>query len=379
MSASSKIPKHREISRQLLADIAGGKYIASHRLPSEQQLVNRFGVSRPTIIRALRDLQTEGLIERRAGSGTYLKLEGRKPAVSSRQLGLLVPERSTTEIFDLICGELSSLARAQDFALLFGGALMPHQEVDVSGAHALALCEQFVNQQVQGVFFAPFESLADRENINRRILERLAGAGISVVLLDRDVSAFPGRSEFDLVGLDDFAAGFMLVEHFIKLGCSRIAFLTRPDSAPTVDARIAGAREALLRRQLEVPADWVQRGNPDDLSFVRALAVDRKWDAVLCANDLTAAHLMRTLEKLGHQVPRDVRLAGFDDARFASLLGVALTTIHQPCREIALIAFHVLLERIKEPSLPPRSLRLTPRLIVRESCGSYTAPPTQNP
>lgn len=366
------LPKHREISRQLLADIAGGKYAASRRLPSEVQLGKRFGVSRPTIIRALQDLQSEGLIERRAGSGTYLKADGPKPPPTSRQLGLLVPERGTTEIFDLVCGELSSLARAQDFALLFGGALLPHQEVDLSAAHALALCEQFVNQQVQGVFFAPFESLPDRDEINRRIVEQLGRAGIPVLLLDRDLTAFPGRSDFDLAGIDNFAAGFVLAEHFAKLGCRRIAFFARPGSASTVSARIAGAREALLRNQCGgTDSDWLLTGEPDDAAFVRAALGGRRWEAVLCANDLTAANLMRTLEKIGLKVPRDLRLAGFDDARYASLLGVSLTTMHQPAREIALIAFRSLLERIREPALPVRSLLLNPRLVVRESCGSY--------
>ena len=49
--------KHREISRQLRANIAAGRYGADHRLPSEPQLVKQFGVSRPTVARALLDLQ----------------------------------------------------------------------------------------------------------------------------------------------------------------------------------------------------------------------------------------------------------------------------------------------------------------------------------
>ena len=48
-------PKHRDISRQLRADIAAGRYVAGARLPSEPQLVKQFGVSRPTVGRALLD------------------------------------------------------------------------------------------------------------------------------------------------------------------------------------------------------------------------------------------------------------------------------------------------------------------------------------
>jgi len=55
--------KHREVSQRLLSEIAAGKYGASGRLPGEDQLVRKFDVSRTTIGRALRDLQTEGIIE----------------------------------------------------------------------------------------------------------------------------------------------------------------------------------------------------------------------------------------------------------------------------------------------------------------------------
>ncbi|MES2570917.1 MAG: substrate-binding domain-containing protein [Verrucomicrobiota bacterium] len=50
---------------------------------------------------------------------------------------------------------------------------------------------------------------------------------------------------------------------------------------------------------------------------------------------------------------------------------VPLTTIQQPCRDIALTSFHAMIERIANPSLPSRSLLLTPRLVIRESCGAY--------
>ena len=43
------------------------------RLPSEADLVGQFGASRITVGRAVRDLQLAGLVERRAGSGTYVK------------------------------------------------------------------------------------------------------------------------------------------------------------------------------------------------------------------------------------------------------------------------------------------------------------------
>jgi DNA-binding LacI/PurR family transcriptional regulator len=206
---------------------------------------------------------------------------------------------------------------------------------------------------------------------NRHLAEMLRQAGISVVLLDRDLQSFPNRSDFDLVGIDNVAGGFLLAEHLLKLGCKRIRFVARPLSAPTVDARIAGAREALVRRRLESTPDWVRLGDPADLKFARSLTAGKQADAFICANDHTAAVLLRSLESIGVRVPRDARVVGFDDVKYATLLSVPLTTIHQPCRDIAVIAFRAMLQRIAEPTLPARSVALTPTLVVRESCGAY--------
>jgi LacI family transcriptional regulator len=43
----------------------------------------------------------------------------------------------------------------------------------------------------------------------------------------------------------------------------------------------------------------------------------------------------------------------------------------QPYRDIAITAFNALRERPADPTLPPRNLMVTPRLVVRESRGAY--------
>lgn len=365
-------PIHRTISDHIRDSILSRKYREGQRLPSDAQLVAQFGTSRPTVARAMRDLQAEGLIERRAGSGSYVCGTSNRP--TTKQLGLLIPGLGSTEIFELICGEIASLARVHDYSVLWGASTTrPHKD-DMSRDYAEELCEQFIRRRVSGVFFAPFELSAENEKANERVATRLRDNGIPVVLLDRDLCAFPRRSDFDLVGVDNLAGGYLLAEHLVKLGCRHIAFIARPLSAPSVDIRIAGVREALLRRKIELRPDWVALGDPADAKFVIKLTAGRTFDAFICANDYTAAVLLRTLEQLQVRVPGQVRVVGFDDVRYATLLGVPLTTIHQPCREIAITAFHTMLQRIAQPEWPPRNVLLTPRLVVRESCGAYQLP-----
>ena len=64
--------KHRQIYQSLVTEIADGRYDATGRLPCEAQLMRRFWVSRPTATRALRDLQSEGVVERRVCAGAFL-------------------------------------------------------------------------------------------------------------------------------------------------------------------------------------------------------------------------------------------------------------------------------------------------------------------
>ncbi len=365
-------PLHRTIFHYIRESILSGRYLSAQRLPSDAQLVAQFGTSRPTVARAMRDLQAEGLIERRAGSGSYVCGASNCPA--TKRFGLLIPGLGTTEIFELICGEIVSLARVHDYSVLWGGSVRPRHDDEMSREHAEELCEQFIQQKVNGVFFAPFELSAEKDKVNEGIATRLRDEGIAVVLLDRDLRAFPNRSDFDLVGIDNFRGGYLLAEHLVKLGCRRIGFIARPRSAPSVDIRIAGVREALLRHKIEMRPDWVAWGDPSDLKFVRKLTAAKLFDAFICANDYTAAVLLRTLEQLKLRVPGHVRVAGFDDVRYATLLGVPLTTIHQPCREIAITAFHTMLQRIAQPEWPPRSVLITPQLVVRESCGAYQVP-----
>lgn len=135
----------------------------------------------------------------------------------------------------------------------------------------------------------------------------------------------------------------------------------------------------MLNYGLNAPQPFVYTGDPTDLKFVRSFAQSKRLDAVLCTSDHLAAQLLQSLTRIGIRVPQDLRLVGFDDVRFASLLTIPLTTMEQPSRDIAITAFNALRERIKNPTLPPRTLMLTPRIVVRETCGAYLQQSQQTP
>ena len=111
-------------------------------------------------------------------------------------------------------------------------------------------------------------------------------------------------------------------------------------------------------------------GEPNDAEFIKNMLSPTPPNAIICSNDQTAAKLIQTLSLLGVRLPQDVRVVGFDDVRYATLLSVPLTTIRMPCRAIGRAAVRAMQERIRHPNRTPQEILLPFRLVVRQSCGA---------
>src|SRR5207253_2282152 len=237
--ASRSIPKYSQVYSALRRDIESGRWREETKLPSEVDLVRQFGVSRITVTRAVRELQAAGLVQRVAGSGTFVK---RSRTTLGQSFGLLIPDLGETEIFEPICQGMMASPLARAHALVWGSAAT---EAASNEARALSLCRQYIERGVSGVFFAPVELTPSKDEVNRGILRALDEARIPVVLLDRPVVPYPQNSQHDLVGIDNRRAGYVITEHLLNLGCRRIVFVGLPHAAATVNARAAAAGSTL--------------------------------------------------------------------------------------------------------------------------------------
>ena len=342
-------PKYRQIVDELEAEISAGRFKAGTKLPSEASLVKRFDTSRITVTRALRELQNAGIIDRVAGSGSFVRLlQARHDGLV---FGLLIPDLGEVEVLDSICQGIAN-APGSDHALLWGHA---SRDVESKEHRALELCAQFIRRKVSGVFFAPLEFEVTADKTNRKIVSELQNANIPIVLLDRRTAHRTERLRLDMVGINNWQVGYVATEHLIKLGAKRIGFLGYHASTLTITGRMEGHQDAL--RDAGLPIE----------SFENPGKANSPLEAFVCVNDRVAAQFMQGLLNAGTKVPGDVRIVGIDDASFATLLPVPLTTVRQPVREIGEAALGIMLERIDRPKAPARELHLDGQLIVRKS------------
>lgn len=365
--------KHRVIYKYLEEEIRSGRFGPGAQLPTEVEIVREFGVSRPTVARAMRDLQQLGLIERRPGAGSYVRERPRTGVDAT--LGLLIPELGHSDFFEPICAEIARQAQRLELGLLWadsGGSDSQTSQglgrLDVSVERVFRACDHFVKQGVSGVFYVPMFGNIDEPDVDQRILERLSGAGIQVLLLDRDYVRFPARSRLDLVSVDHLAGQLLATEHLLSAGHENLAYLQWPGSTDSLEKRVSGCRVALARNGRSSLDLAVFKGDPRDAHFVESLLQDSaQITAVMCENDMIATHLIQSLTALGVRIPQQLSIVGFNDIKFAKHLGVPLTTVRQPCNDIGTVAVKVMKDRLEDPGTPPRTVLLNPELIIRES------------
>ena len=128
------------------------------------------------------------------------------------------------------------------------------------------------------------------------------------------------------MGIDNRRAGYAVTSHLIRGGCRRVIFIGRPGSAPTVDARIAGFREAIADAKMNLEPG-VCRIEPDDRARVRETLRRFRPEGVVCANDFTAARLLKTLTELGVSVPGS-KLMRYGRYRRREILQTAFSSAH---------------------------------------------------
>ncbi|MBN1318830.1 MAG: GntR family transcriptional regulator [Anaerolineales bacterium] len=73
VSRNSPLPLYHQLLELLEKELAAGKYPPGSKFPSESELIGRFGVSRATVRRALRELELHGLVNRVQGQGTFVR------------------------------------------------------------------------------------------------------------------------------------------------------------------------------------------------------------------------------------------------------------------------------------------------------------------
>jgi LacI family transcriptional regulator len=216
--------------------------------------------------------------------------------------------------------------------------------------------ERMAMQQVRALILAPVPRSHD-------YLRRFAAA-LPIVMIDRAVEA----GGYDTVRVDDRAMARTAIEHLVRHGHRRIAFVGEDSTFPTAADRLAGYAEVLAEHRIE-PDPGLRRPNPaTDADAVRLLdrlmALPDPPTAVFTANPRAGSRMAFAL----HTTDRAwLAFLSFGDFPLSGSLRPAVTYVDHDPRAIGRAAMQRVLNNLAGEPGPPRDVFVETVLVPRGS------------
>lgn len=346
------------------------------KLPTERQLQAHYGVSRATISRALSTLTAEGLIRTRQGSGAYVAEEP-PTSVGGKLVGFIAPHIPQPDLLQdpvllRVYHGIERRAHELGYQLLTASA-------NYSIAHEEALVERFIRLGAAGLVVYPVyfpeprrRSEAAADHLARR------WRNFPIVLADIGYEEW-GRP---LVVFDNQGLGYDMTRSLLRNGHRNIAFMGRASDRlhNSVHERSLGWRRALAQAGIAIPPAY-EAWPPSALDAAQAagcqavedelaislLSLSPRPDAVIAYEDGLAMPLIRALQRLGVDVPGEIRVVGFDNHIAGRFFEPAFPTSQPDFGLLGETAMEQLDQLIASPGRRPRTYMLPATTLWRES------------
>jgi len=362
----SSVTIYQQLANIIRKQVLYGDIKPGEKLPSENELVDQYQISRSSVRLALDILVAEGLVDRVHGKGNFISNWRTSNSVGG-EIALLVPYKRLS-LFPNIINGVETAAKARDFTVTV--SYMGEEDREEKET-----VRRLRDQKVAGFVVYPRNRV-----IYDEMIWELTEEAFPVVLIDRYFTELPTS----YVGVNNSAAVYQLVNHLVSLGHTEVGFITPRDAFTTsIKERYAGYRDALRHNGIDFDEAWhvespsilyspvyPEKGEESEINFFREYLSRRNHpSAIIAVNDYTAYLIYNAAKAEGICIPEDLTLIGFDNDEFSRFNEVPLTTVEQPYREIGSRAANLLIDKITGIHTTVERILLPTRLVVRQSSG----------
>lgn len=353
--------KYFNLAEDLKRMILEGSIQAGEKLPSENELAERYQISRHTVRKALSILTNEGYIYAEHGKGTFCS-ELVRHTKTSRNIAVVTTYLSDY-IFPKVVQGIDSVLTEKGYSIILKNTR--------NSRKAEAKClEELLQKDIEGLIIEPSKSEIFCKHIS--MYERLEQFGIPYVFIQ---GCFEQMKEKPQVRMDDCKGGYMITKYLISLGHREILGVFKADDTQGRE-RHRGYVQALQEAGILYNPDNIIWFHTEDRALKPFAALQalvrqkRKFDAVVCYNDQIAVEVIRALEECHVEVPGQVSVTGYDNSFIAENSKIKLTTIAHPQQKLGQMAAKLLLELIQNPNAmsEENKVLIEPELVIRESC-----------
>jgi GntR family transcriptional regulator of arabinose operon len=358
------VPKYERVKRQLIREIESGSRASGAPFPSERELLQQFGVSRPTLVRSLQELVREGYLVRKQGKGTFVATR------SGDRNGDPVDADSNVAVFlSRHVAGMTGAGREVQLRILRG----------IQSALGATSRVSSIRQASTGKI----------DDDTRRFAENNVGGTALIVepsfcpalphyLLDHGWAVWSVNEPLDginSVRIDQEHAGYLGTRFLLDQGCKRIALLNGPTEAYWgFGARLRGYVRALTDAGMDIDEQLtLEDAHAIDSEAGRTMMrmlLDRnvEVDGVVGASDSKAIGAMACAAEHGLRIPEEIVFVSIDNV-LACEAEFPLPAVAMPFEEMgfqaALQARSVSSGRGHRDSRPQIEVILRPTLVER--------------
>ena len=350
--------KYERIVSWVQTEIENGALSRGDKLPSENELMERFRVSRQTVRRAMEELTEKGVVEGRRGSGTYVTVNTRRYAAGKEIRIAVMLTYVDTYIFPSIIKGIESVLSSE-------GCTLQIAMTDNAVEKERMLLKEFIHtQSVDGIIAETVKSALP--NPNMELYREIENMGIPVLF----VNSYYKELDIPHISMDDRKAGYLAAKHLAECGHTRIGGIFKADDGQG-HLRYAGYTDALMEQEIKIRGDQVIWIDSEELrtmgeesaKFLKRL---KGCTACVCYNDETAYKIVEIFRKAGHRVPEDLSVVGIDNSGLAKFSPVPLTSVENPVEKLGRTAAERMTWKIFRNE-EMETVEFEPQLIMRNS------------
>jgi LacI family transcriptional regulator len=326
-----------------------------------KELANQLDLSVSTVSRALTDSYEINIKTKKRVKDLAKKLNYQpNPFASflrkhkSKTIALIIPEISNN-FFSLIIKGVETICQERDYYVLI-------YESHESFIKEKRILNHLIGGRVDGVLISVS---SDSRSSNH--LQELLDRKINLVMFDRVMD------DLDVVKVssNDYISSFEATKHLIYRGCKRILFLKAGEHLSTMQKRLNGYKDALVKHNIIVDEALIKTFHPYqelELAELTKLIVEIKPDAIFCSVENLAIACYDVCQKLNINIPNDIKLITFSNLKVARHLNPSLSTISQPAFEMGKLIAEILINEIEEKDTDvAKEIELDCTLIKRDS------------
>ncbi|OON87678.1 hypothetical protein BXO88_03135 [Oribacterium sp. C9] len=315
------IRKSEQLKKHLLMEIEQMLKEKKHTLDTEQKLMMRYGVSRQTVRKVIKELISEGYLSSRQGSGTYLTGKSPNDRENVVEILLATPD-------DYIFPELIAALRQKLGGLGFRVSLTENMADFYSERKIL---ESFLDNPPRAIISECFSSL---QNPNLDLYTKLQRSGTTLLFL---YGLYPNFPAWSVVKDDNYHGAYELVQKLSSRGHRSFAGIFLSDTVQGLE-RYQGYIDALRDMDMDFSRSHILMLNKQDLKDLLDPALQLKLQnftrdvlyeatALVCFNDEIAYRLLPILTRLHINVPEDLSIVSFDDSYLSLIEQIHITSL----------------------------------------------------